>query len=117
MCSFGKGLDPRPAHPSRKLSCSSEWQLLVGLWSLGCSAASCGERAEVRRVVRLPATDASGAGGGMERWAVDVRESSDLRPLVPPATRLAAGLEEAGRNGRLLELLPGCQIVDCRPLL
>ena len=68
------------------------------------------------RVARLAAADSGGASGEMERWAAEVRESADLGPHVPPATRLAAALVEAGRDGRLRARLPGCRIVDCRPL-
>ena len=78
---------------------------------------ACVPRNDQIRVARLAAADSGGASGGMERWAAEVLESADLGPHVPRAAQLAAALVEAGRSGRLLELLPGCRITDCRPLL
>ena len=80
------------------------------------SGPTCVPRNDQISVTRLAADDASSAGSGMELWSAEVRESADLGPLVPQATRLAAALVQAGRDGRLRELLKGCRIVDCRPL-
>jgi hypothetical protein len=76
---------------------------------------ACVPRHDQIRVARHAAADHGGGGGG-ERWAAEVRESADLGPLVPPASRLAAALVEAGRDGRLRARLPGCRIADCRPV-
>jgi hypothetical protein len=68
------------------------------------------------RVARLAVADPGGGGSGAERCGAEVRASGDLGPLVPAATRLAAALVEAGRDGRLRAHLSGCRIADCRPV-
>ncbi len=104
--------------PPNATAAANSWQneeVLASMLRAAAAGPACVPRNDQIRVARLAA--AAAGGGGVERWAAEVRESADLGPLVPAATRLAAALVEAGRDGRLCAQLPGCRITDCQPLL